>query len=498
MNQLVDLFIYPLTPILSILAATIVLVLLECLPKYPLHRLKFFVACVGTIASIVFTLLLWRSGTYSSISPELIEMASWLFEFQQAYLFDAISLAFFLGIGLFTLISLVFIGFHFKDYHDRGEIFLLVLFVTLGIQFLVTANNLLILFLALELLSLPTYVLVGIQRNNPRGAEAALKYFLFGSFASVLFVLGIAFFYANFGTLHMPTLGQRVRDYIGYANSPATVPIFTYAGLALVTIASAFKVGLVPFHMWVPDTYQGAPSSVTGFMGSAIKLAGFALILRLFGTTFLALSDHWATILNCLAIITMFVGNLAALKQDNLKRLFAYSSIAHAGYLILAITAASASLGPNFDAIFYYLIVYGLMFLGVFGVITVLEQRTQAAEIYHLSGLGFTHPVLSLCLVLFVLSAAGIPPTAGFMAKYFVFLEAVHAGNTFLVVLAVITSLIGAYYYLRIIVYLYMKESREAAALPTRHPLVFTCIVLCALSMLYFAVAPAHLYGVGG
>jgi NADH-quinone oxidoreductase subunit N len=247
--------------------------------------------------------------------------------------------------------------------------------------------------------------------------------------------------------------------------------------------------------MWLPDAYQGAPTSVTGFMGSAIKLAGFGLIARLMWGAFLPLASQWGGILDTLALITMFVGNIAALAQDNLKRMFAYSSISHAGYLMLGITSV-ASGGPNAHFLFYYLIVYGLMFLGLFAILSYLEQSTKNTDIFQLSGMGFTHPLLSFCLAVFSLSAAGIPPTAGFFAKYFLFLQAVRSGKTAVIVLAVISSLIGAFYYLRVLVYLYMKEPKERIVLQKNHRLAFACILVCAASMLYFAFAPEQL-GVG-
>jgi NADH-quinone oxidoreductase subunit N len=243
--------------------------------------------------------------------------------------------------------------------------------------------------------------------------------------------------------------------------------------------------------MWVPDVYQGAPSPITGFMGAAIKLAGFGFAIRLFWELFLPIAPAWKPILTWLAIITMFVGNIAALAQDNLKRLFAYSSISHAGYLLVGLTAAAGSAAaPSTGPLFYYLLVYGLMFLGLLACIQYLETATGSTEIFHLSGLGFTHPLIGLCIAVFALSGAGIPPTAGFFAKYFLFMEAVKAGNVMLVVLAVISSLIGVYYYLRVIVFLYMKESKDRVALGARPGLTYACILFCALSLFVFAFSP--------
>ncbi|MEZ4752266.1 MAG: NADH-quinone oxidoreductase subunit N [Bdellovibrionota bacterium] len=491
MNTLVTQFFFPLSPVLSIVGGAILLTILEFFPEARLQRVKASVAALATLLSIVFTLLLWATGSFE-VSSEVVETSGWLLEFKRTYRLDVFTLALYFGIGLFSTLAIFLVHFHFQHRKGPQELYLLLLFVISGMQFLVSANSLIILFLALELMSLPTYVLVATHRQDPKSCEASLKYFLFGAFASVLFVLGAAFLYASYGTLHLGLLAERIQVYLSYENSPFELLVFTYGGLTLLAIAGGFKIGLAPFHMWVPDTYEGAPSAVTGFMGSAIKLAGFALLVRLLWGIFIPVSSHWVPVLNTLAIISMFVGNLAALAQTNLKRIFAYSSVAHAGYLILCVTAV-APFGPNFDALYYYLITYGLMFLGVFAVIELLETRYQSSELHELSGMGFTHPILGICLSILVLSGAGIPPTAGFLAKYFVFLEAVKAGHTFQVVLAVISSLIGAFYYLRVLVYLYMRENKREGIPLLRAPTVFVCIVFCALSMLYLAAVPSSL-----
>ncbi len=490
MNNLVNQFFVPLSPILAIVLSAIGVTILECFPKVSLQRAKFALSCFGVLCSLACTLFLWREGIGAPTAEALSVAPTWLAEFHEQYRLDIFSLAFFFAAGVFTLISLILVHFHFTHREGPREIYLLVLFVSMGIYFLISANSLLILFLALELLSLPSYILVGAQKGDHKGAEAALKYFLFGSFATVLLVLGMAFLYSNYGTLHLTTLAKRIADYLAYANSPPEMLIFTLAAIALLIVAGGFKVGLAPFHMWVPDTYEGASTPVTAFMGSAVKLAGFALLARLFWGVLLPLSDRWVVMLNALAVVSMFWGNLAALKQDNLKRLFAYSSISHAGYLILALTSVSAGGAPQFEALYYYLFTYGLTFLGFFAAVSFIEMHEKTTNIYELSGLGFSKPWLGACVALLVLSAAGIPPTAGFLAKYLVFLEAIKAGHTITVILAVVSSLIGAYYYLRILVYLYMKEGKTELTLARKQPLLLGVIVFTALSMLVLAAFP--------
>jgi len=482
MSALISGFFYPLSPFLSLVGSAVLVLGVECVSENAFKKTKTAIALLGVLSSIFFTLMLWHAGL-GDLSSIVASADVWLQAFLEAYALDNFSLAFFMGIGVFTFISLAFLYLTFGDRVDYGEILILTLFVAAGMVLLVSAYSLLIIFLALELISLPTYVLVGMKRGDRQSAEAALKYFLFGAFASALLVLGIALIYAQFGTLNLLNLSTLSQMQM---SQPISDRLITHVGLAILIVAAGFKVGLVPFHMWVPDVYQGAHSSITGFMGSAIKLVGFGLMIRLLWVGFLPLAHQWIPILNALAIFTMFVGNLAALVQDNLKRMFAYSSIAHAGYLLLGITSIPLS-GPTPEAVYYYLIVYGLMFLGLFGILALVENQIDDTDISRFSGFGFTHPVLGACLTLFTLSLAGIPPTAGFFAKYFLFIQVVKTGNTPLLVLAMISVLIGAYYYLRLLVYLYMKDSKETLVLrPSKF--AFSCIVLCALSMLYFAV----------
>jgi NADH-quinone oxidoreductase subunit N len=489
MTPTLEYFLLPVSPVLTLLGSGSLLVLLEVIFGFKGRALKYIVALAGTLISLGFAMWLWKNLPPSSTPLGYYGNVSWLVEFAQSYSLTPLSLALYVGIGVLTALSLVFLNDAFSDSELRSEVFILVTFVASGMMLLVSANSLLMVFLALELLSLPTYVLVGIHRKDRASCEAALKYFLFGSFASVLLVFGIALLYAQFGTLRLTQIAEILR---GYGPGLPVSKTLILAGMSLILIASAFKIGIVPFHMWLPDVYQGAPTAITGFMGSAIKLAGFGLATRLLWEMFLPITQEWTAILGTLAVITMFVGNIAALTQDNLKRMFAYSSISHAGYLLLGVAAVGKG-GPVPAALFYYLMVYGLMFVGLFAILAIVERATGNTEIYSLSGFGFSHPVLGLCLALFAISGAGIPPTAGFLGKYFIFLEAVRAGRTWWVVFAVISSVIGAYYYLRVVVYLYMKDSKEKLVLPAMGKVALVCVVACAVSLLYFAVMPTTL-----
>ena len=488
---LLNYFLIPLSPLLAMAGGGTLLIAAECLPGgSQMKALKYVLALFAAAASVGLALALWKSWPLAYTAGNLTDGAAWLVEFTRTYRLDMASLGFFAAIGTFTFLSLVFLNAQLHRSDVLTEILALTLFVAAGMMILVSANSLLLVFLGLELLSLPTYVLVGMRRRDRNSCEAALKYFLFGSFATVLLVFGIALLYAQFGTISIPKMTSQVAE---LAATPGADWKLTVAGLCLILIAVGFKVGLVPFHMWVPDAYQGAPTAVTGFMGSAVKLAGFGLTIRLLWGVFIPIAHVWADTLCWLAVATMFIGNLAALAQDNLKRMFAYSSISHAGFLMLGV-AALPSTGPNLNALYYYLVVYGMMFVGLFGCLALIERQSRNTDIFQLSGMGFTHPVLALCIAVFAVSGAGIPPTAGFFAKYFIFLDAVRAQRTLLVVLALIASLIGVYYYLRVVVYLYMKESKETLRLGlSQQRFVYACIIICALSLLYFAVSPASL-----
>jgi len=482
----VSLFWQPLAPVIALVAAGMGLITLECFPEND-SRLRAILRTVLTLggAALALGLVLWLKFPTAETSVPIETGAEWLRQMPRFLNVDGTSWAFFGAIALFTLLSAIFsLGF-FDDSESKSEIQALILFISAGMMLLVSANHLLMVFLALELLSLPTYVLVGIQRKNRLSSEAALKYFLFGSFATVFLLLGIALLYAQFATMTLPELARGIS---AGGRAPAEMA-FTYGGMALILAAGAFKVGAVPFHMWVPDVYQGAPTPITGYMGAAIKLAGFGLLLRLTWGLFGSLAGEWTKTLLVISALTMVIGNLAALAQTNLKRLFAYSSVSHAGYLLLGLCALPAA---NHSALFFYLVVYGLMFLGLFGILALVEKSAKNVEIYTLSGMGFTHPVYGGLVALFALSAAGIPPTAGFLAKYLLLLDAVRAGYTPWVVVAVLSSLIGAYYYLRVLVYLYMKESKETLSLKAPSWSYLWAVGFCAACLILLTLLPGN------
>jgi NADH-quinone oxidoreductase subunit N len=343
----------------------------------------------------------------------------------------------------------------------QGEYYTLLLLSTTGMMLMASAINLMTIFLALEILSIALYVLVGLNRGEQRSAEGALKYLLLGAFASGFLLYGMALLYGQAGTTSLAGL----REYA--ASLGGDVPPLLLAGLGLMIIGFGFKVALVPFHMWTPDAYEGAPTSVTAFMSVGAKTAGFAALGRVALYALGDLRGDWVWLLAALAALTMTVGNLAALRQTNLKRMLAYSSIAHAGY-ILAGLAAGNELGAS--AVLFYLFAYAFMNVGAFAVLIAAGRLAGSARngetLDGLAGLFARKPGLAVVMALFMLSLAGVPPLAGFLAKLYVFGAAVQAGLIWLAVFGVINSVISAYYYLRVIVFMFMKEGDAAEGDP--------------------------------
>jgi NADH-quinone oxidoreductase subunit N len=372
-----------------------------------------------------------------------------------------------------------------------GEYYTLLLLSTAGMMLMAAAINLMTLFLALEILSIALYVLVGLNRAELRSAEAALKYFLLGAFASGFLLYGMALIYGQAGT----TALDGIRDHV--ASLGGEFPALLVVGLGLMIVGFGFKVALVPFQMWTPDAYQGAPTSVTAFMSVGAKAAGFAALGRVVLYTFgdpasgLSLYGEWVWVLAVLAALTMTVGNLAALRQANLKRMLAYSSIAHAGYILVGL-AAGNELGTS--AVLFYLFAYAFMNVGAFAVLIAVgrfEGSTAGGEtLDEFAGLGARRPGLAAAMTLFMLSLAGVPPLAGFLAKLNVFSAAVQAGLVWLAVIGVINSVVSAYYYLRVVVSMYMKEGTPAEAAPVC-PALQVGVGIAAVAIVVLGLWPA-------
>ncbi len=331
-----------------------------------------------------------------------------------------------------------------------GEYYGLMLFATIGMMVMASAGDLIMVYLGLELMSLSVYVLAGFMRQSTRSNEAALKYFMLGAFASAFLLLGISFTYGLTGTTQISGVAQYIKD-----NGLAGNPVLAFTTILYVA-AFGFKIAAVPFHMWAPDVYEGAPTPVTAFMSVGPKAAGFAVIGRVLTVALGPVSSEWTGLLIVLSILSMAVGNILAISQTNIKRMLAYSSIAHAGYALLGVIAG----GPEgLASMMNYLLIYTFMNIGAFTVVTLLRtEGVKGEDLSDYEGLSKNHPLLSALMLLFMFSLTGIPPTAGFMGKFYLFVAAINAGYLWLTVIAVIMSAISAYFYLRVVMYMYMKE----------------------------------------
>jgi NADH-quinone oxidoreductase subunit N len=383
--------------------------------------------------------------------------------------------------GLFLSV-LVSAGFFRRHAAERGEYYALLLFAGSGMNLLAMAADLIMIFIALEVMSVAIYALAAWLRRGQRPTEAAFKYFVLGAFSSALYLYGAALAYGATGTTQIAALARA-----GETPTPALMG----AAIALLSVGFAFKVAAVPFHMWAPDVYEGAPTPVTAFMAVGVKAAAFAAFVRVLAVAFggtPGLVAKWAPMVAALAALTMIFGNLLALPQRNVKRMLAYSSIAHAGYLLLGL-AAAGHLGAKraaAEGILFYLAAYTFTAVGAFGTVAALERKETdlgtAWDLDRFAGLGKRRPVLAFFMAAFMLSLAGVPPTAGFMGKLFVFKAAIDADLTGLAILGMLTSAAGVYYYLRVVVYMYLRSPEPAAGPEERAPMLeWGLAIACAL-----------------
>ena len=367
-----------------------------------------------------------------------------------AWFFKAI---FLIAAALAVAISLKYLDI---ERENHGEYYALLLFATMGMMFMVGAMDLVTLYIGLETMAIATYVLVGFLRSSTRSNEAALKYFLLGAFSSGILLYGFSLLYGMAGSTRFEAIRAMLEQ------RPLTDPL---SMMALGTVAAGmfFKIAAVPFHQWTPDAYEGAPTSITAYMSVAVKAASFAMMVRLFMLALFPLRPHWLVIMSIVSALTMTVGNIAAITQSNVKRLLAYSSISHAGYILLGLIASNET---GMIAIPMYLLVYTFTNLGVWAIVVALRRKDVIGEhIDEMSGLFFRHPVSALLMLVFLLSLAGIPPTAGFIGKYFLFAAVIETHHNVLAVIAVLNAAISMYFYLRIVVTMFMREPTEKTGL---------------------------------
>jgi len=373
------------------------------------------------------------------------------YSFNDSYIVDHLSLFF---ICIFTISSALAILLS-VEYNERegiraGEYYALILFCTVGMILLASSTDMIMIFLGIEIVSICLYVLAGIRRDNLRSNEAALKYFLLGAFATGFLLYGMTMVYGSTGHTNLFKIAEVVQNPSAQSN-----PLLLM-GLVLLIIGFGFKVASVPFHMWAPDVYQGAPTPITAFMAVGPKAAAFAAFFRVFAETFPEMAPSWEILLSTIAVLSMFFGNLGAIMQTNIKRMLAFSSISHAGYILMAVIAKN-SLGAS--SLLFYMLAYAFTTFGIFGIIILLGRKGEEnLEIENYSGLAYRHPILALSMTVFLLSLGGLPPFAGFIAKFYIFSAAIQEGLVTLVIIAVLNSAISFYYYLKVVVFMYMKE----------------------------------------
>jgi len=364
-----------------------------------------------------------------------------------------------------------------------GEYYALILFSTLGMILMAMANDLILFFLGLETMSIAVYVLAGIWREKAQSSESAMKYFVIGAFATGFFLYGVALIYGVTGSTNLSRIGTYL------VQAPRESNLLLRAGAMLIVIGLAFKIAAVPFHFWAPDVYQGAPTSVTAFMAVAVKAAAFAGWGRIIVHQLAPLSQEWSIVFWILAILTMTLGNLLAIVQTNVKRMLAYSSIAHAGYLLIAIVAGDEFGG---SALLFYLLAYAAMTLGAFAVILALKDGNADNEEYgHFAGLAFRRPFLAMAMSVFMLSLAGFPPLGGFTGKFYLFRAAIFSGYTDLAVVGVLNSLLSLVYYLRVIVMMYMEQGGVAGKSLRNAPYLYATLTVAVAATLYFGILPS-------
>lgn len=418
-------------------------------------------------------------GLAAAIGFTVVEWGTSVSYFTNMVIFDNFALAFSTLIMVITILWFWMAQDYFNQdkehFTDRAS---LILFTVVGGMLMVSFNNIAILFLGIEVLSLSLYTLAGSRRDSLASNEAAFKYFLMGSFATGFLLLGIALVYGSTGSFDLRSISETVT-----INS-TTLPSFFYAGVLLIMIGLAFKISAVPFHFWAPDVYSGSPTSVTAFMSTVVKIAAIAAFIKVFSICFVAVESSWIVVLKIITILTLIVPNLIAAVQDNVKRMLAYSSVGHVGYILLAFIAQPES---SSSTIFYYLTAYSVASITSFAVLLQIEKQNSGTDIQQFNGLFKRNPFLAVALTIALLSLAGIPPLAGFFGKYMVFVQALNTGMLSLTILAIVTSLIGAYYYFKVIIAMFLQEPADVAiSVPVSHLVLIAILVAVMFALAIF------------
>ncbi|MBW2455868.1 MAG: NADH-quinone oxidoreductase subunit N [Deltaproteobacteria bacterium] len=485
-----------LAPLLAVTLGGLLLMMAEVFSKRRSHSgpssdlalATFVILTVGAVISLA----LWFVGPDQLAGAKAAE--PYLITDRFTLFFDFVLC---LGGGLSALLA----GGYLPEHRlDRGEFYPLLIFSTVGAMVLAAAGDLLSLFIGLETMSLGVYAMIAFRRGSHRATEGAVKYFLLGSFASALLLYGGALLYGVTARTDLVGIGQAIRA--AADSAVATAPELNWGmlllAMVLILAGLAFKVSAVPFHMWTPDAYEGAPTPTTTYMAVAVKSAAFAMMLRVLISAFgdpssMSWASGWPTVLALLAVLTMTVANLIAGQQESVKRMLAYSSIAHAGYLLVGIVAMMKEGNDAQGSVMFYLLAYTVSTAGAFGTLILCGSRGKEAVSYDdLAGIGRRHPVAALAFTFFLLSLAGMPPTAGFFAKLYIVRASIGAGLNVLAVLLLLNSVLAAYYYLKVMVYMYMRQPAPGApvAVPMKSGYVTAALIISAAAVLLLGIWP--------
>lgn len=470
MLTLKSLLNFPAFPEIALLAMICVVLLIELFVKQKQSGVTY----IATQLSLLVTLFL---VFHARMIPSQVV-------FNQHFIWDSVAYVIKFSILMLSIFSFIYVQASIKEKPiNPGEFYLLGLFSIFGMLILTSANSLLTLYLGLELLSFPLYALVALQRGCSSSAEAAMKYFILGALASGLFLYGLSLIYGSTQSLILPTINQALHS--------VQSPIILSIGLIFIVAGIAFKLGAVPFHLWVPDVYQGAPTAVTLFVGAAPKVAGLAMAIRLLVDALPNLHAHWQPLLATIALFSFGLGNLVAIVQSNLKRMLAYSAIAHIGYTLLGLVAGSAF---GYAMSLFYILMYGLMAIAAFGILIVVSKSGQEVEnVNDLRGLNARSPWLAFLMLIIMFSMAGIPPTAGFFAKMGILQALIEAHQLWLATLAIIFAIIGSYYYLYVVKVMYFEEP-ESTFFPIEIAQdTYLALSINAILLLVFGLFPSQL-----
>ncbi|MFZ4855118.1 MAG: NADH-quinone oxidoreductase subunit N [Desulfuromonadaceae bacterium] len=431
-----------------------------------------YISFIGIVATAVLVGAGWGSHIESFSGSVILDNFATFFK-----------MTFLVAAGLAVLISDSYME---REECNHGELYPLILFTVVGMMLMASGTDLMTIFLGLEVMSIALYVLAGFNRANKKSNEAGLKYFLLGSFSTGFMLYGMALIYGATGTTRL----YKIAAIVGQMTLPSA-NILLVAGMLLMMTGFAFKIAAAPFHMWTPDVYEGAPTPLTAFMSAGPKAAGFAALLRIFLVALPTLQVEWSQVLWVLAVLTMTVGNITALRQDNIKRVLAYSSIAHAGYALVGFAAGN---GTGTAGILFYMLSYAFMNIGAFAIVILVSKKGETnGNVSDFAGLGFKRPLLALAMTLFLFSLAGVPPAAGFIGKFYLFSGAIQKGYIWLAVIGVLNSAASVYYYLRIMVYMYFKESTEDFAWVQLTAPVALALIIAAAGTLIPGVVPSIL-----